>query len=87
MAALMLMYHYKAHKTFSHHQQGMIDFNTTLSISPYPQGRKDFLIHSQAMSPRVGGEEKSGNIFTKFGEDFGESPNLVTNPVLIMSYI
>ena len=39
------------------------------------------------MNPRVGGEEKSGNIFTKFGEDFGESPNLVTNPVLIMSYI
>ena len=28
---------------------------------------------------------KSGNIFTKFCENFGESPNLVKNPVLIMS--
>ena len=29
--------------------------------------------------------EKNGNIFTKFGENFGESPNLVKNSVLIMS--
>ena len=30
-------------------------------------------------------EEKSGNNFTKFGEHFGKSPNLVKHLVLIMS--
>ena len=36
-------------------------------------------------SPRVGGEGKSGKIFTKFGENFGESPNLVKNQVIKLS--
>ena len=38
-----------------------------------------------AMSPRVGGEEKSGKLFTKFGEKFGESPNLVKSQVIKLS--
>ena len=29
------------------------------------------------MSPRVEGEKKMENLFTKFGENFRESPNLV----------
>ena len=37
------------------------------------------------MSPRVGGEEKSGKILTKFVEHFGESPNLVKNQVIKLS--
>ena len=40
---------------------------------------------SGGRSPRVRGEKKIGNIFTKFGENFGESPNLVKNQVIKLS--
>ena len=44
-----------------------------------------FNLFHRGRGPRVGGEEKSGKVFTKFCENFGESQNLVKNQVIKLS--